>query len=81
VPALSERKGAGHGVANAVALRAPHLYTALRAFALDAFRLFSDDDLPFAFEEHVSVGRPALYEYRPLVARDSRNERTSGRYS
>jgi len=50
-----------------VALRAPHLYTALRAFALDAFRLFSVEDVPFAFEEHVSVGRPALYEYRPLV--------------
>ena len=24
-------------------------------------------DLPFAFEEHGSRGRPALYEYRPLV--------------
>ena len=24
-------------------------------------------DLPFAFEEHGSPGRPALYEYRPLV--------------
>lgn len=25
------------------------------------------EQLPFAFEEHVSPGRPALYEYRPLV--------------
>ena len=24
-------------------------------------------ELPFAFEEHASFGRPALYEYRPLV--------------
>lgn len=48
-------------------MRAPHLYSSLRAFALDAFRLFSGDDLPFAFEEHVAPGRPALYEYRPLV--------------
>jgi hypothetical protein len=50
-----------------VALRAPHIYRSLRAFALGAFRLFSEDDLPFAFEEHASPGRPALYEYRPLV--------------
>jgi hypothetical protein len=50
-----------------VTLRAPHLYNSLRAFALDAFRLFSEDDVPFAFEEHVSPNRPALYEYRPLV--------------
>jgi hypothetical protein len=52
-----------------VAVRAPHLYRSLRGFALAAFRLFVDDDLPFAFEEHESVGRPALYEYRPLVRR------------
>jgi hypothetical protein len=50
-----------------VALRAPHLYRSLRGFALGAFRLFADDDLPFSFEEHASLGRPALYEYRPLV--------------
>jgi hypothetical protein len=52
-----------------VAVRAPHLYRSLRGFALAAFRLFVDEDLPFAFEEHESVGRPALYEYRPLVRR------------
>ncbi len=50
-----------------MALRAPHLYRSLRAFALGAFRLFADEDLPFSFEEHASLGRPALYEYRPLV--------------
>jgi hypothetical protein len=50
-----------------VAVRAPNLYESLRGFALGAFRLFVDEDLPFAFEEHESVGRPALYEYRPLV--------------
>jgi hypothetical protein len=50
-----------------VALRAPHLYRSLRAFALGAFRLFGEEDLPFAFEQHASPGRPALYEYRPLV--------------
>ena len=50
-----------------MAVRAPNLYTSLRGFALGAFRLFVDEDLPFAFEEHESVGRPALYEYRPLV--------------
>jgi hypothetical protein len=50
-----------------VAVRAPHLYRSLRGFALGAFRLFVDDDVPFAFEQHESLGRPALYEYRPLV--------------
>jgi hypothetical protein len=50
-----------------VAVRAPHLYRSLRAFCLGAFRLFVDAELPFAFEEHASYGRPALYEYRPLV--------------
>jgi len=50
-----------------VAVRAPHLYRALRGFALGAFRLFVDEDVPFAFEQHESLGRPALYEYRPLV--------------
>jgi len=29
--------------------------------------LESGTDLPFAFEEHASFGRPALYEYHPLV--------------
>ena len=50
-----------------MAVRAPHLYRALRGFALGAFRLFVDEDVPFAFEQHESLGRPALYEYRPLV--------------
>jgi hypothetical protein len=50
-----------------VAVRAPHLYRALRGFVLGAFRLFVDEDVPFAFEQHESLGRPALYEYRPLV--------------
>jgi hypothetical protein len=50
-----------------VAVRAPHLYRSLRAFCLGAFHLYVDEQLPFAFEEHASFGRPALYEYRPLV--------------
>jgi hypothetical protein len=53
-------------------IRATHLYNALRCFCLDAFRTLLDElhdgaDLPFAFEEHVSRGRPVLYEYKPLV--------------
>ena len=35
-------------------------------------------ELPFAFEEHASRGRPALYEYRPLVARLRRGARRRG---
>ena len=50
-----------------MAVRAPHLYSSLRGFCLGAFALFVDEQLPFAFEEHSSHGRPALYEYRPLV--------------
>jgi hypothetical protein len=55
-----------------VAVRAPHLFETLRAFCLGSFRALLADiergaDLPFAFEEHGSYGRPALYEYRPLV--------------
>ena len=50
-----------------MAVRAPHLYRSLRGFALGAFRVFVDEDMPFAFEGHESLGRPALYEYRPLV--------------
>ena len=51
------------------AVRAPHLYRSLRCFCLGAFHLLSaeDVDLPFAFEQHESRGRPVLYEYRPLV--------------
>jgi hypothetical protein len=53
-------------------VRAPHLYRALRAFSLGAFRflaaeLESGAELSFSFEEHAAPGRPALYEYRPLV--------------
>jgi hypothetical protein len=55
-----------------VIVRAPHLFECLRAFCLGSFRALLSDlesgaDLPFAFEEHNSYGRPALYEYRPLV--------------
>ena len=55
-----------------MALRAPHLYRPLRGFCLGAFRVLCAElegggELPFAFEEHSSFGRPALYEYRPLV--------------
>jgi len=49
--------------------RAPHLYRSLRCFCLGAFHILSEEDrdLPFAFEQHASRGRPTLYEYRPLV--------------
>ena len=55
-----------------MAVRAPHLYNALRAFALGTFRALLAElergaELPFAFEEHASYAKPALYEYRPLV--------------
>jgi hypothetical protein len=53
-------------------MKAPHLHESLRRFCLGAFAVFSADleagaELPFAFEEHGSYGRPTLYEYRPLV--------------
>ena len=53
-------------------VRAPQLYSSLRAFALGSFRALLAEidrgaDLPFAFEEHTALDRPALYEYRPLV--------------
>jgi hypothetical protein len=53
-------------------MRAPHLHDTLRRFCLGAFAVFLREleeggDLPFAFEEHGSYGRPTLYEYRPLV--------------
>jgi hypothetical protein len=55
-----------------VVVRAPDLYRTLRCFALGAFSLLSREleegaELPVAFVEHASLGRPALYEYRPLV--------------
>ena len=53
-------------------MRAPHLHHALRNFCLGAFALLDRDvrdgsEIPFAFEEHASYGKPALYELRPLV--------------
>jgi hypothetical protein len=53
-------------------MRSPYLYDTLRRFCLGAFAVFDSDlrlgaDLPFAFEEHGTYGRPSLYEYRPLV--------------
>lgn len=52
-----------------MAVHAAHLYVSLRNFCLGAFRALGaeDRDLPFAFEQHASRGRPTLYEYRPLV--------------
>jgi hypothetical protein len=55
-----------------VAVRAPHLYPYLRGFVLGAFVVLGREledgaELPFAFEEHVQRGGPALYELRPLV--------------
>ena len=53
-------------------VRAPHLYPLLRGFVLGSFvvlgrELEEGGNLPFAFEEHVQRGGPALYELRPLV--------------
>src|SRR6476646_12179300 len=56
-----------------MAVRAPHLHNALRAFTLGAFAYLlreldaAGEALPFAFEEHGGRDGPALYEYRPLV--------------
>jgi hypothetical protein len=56
-----------------VAVRAPHLYRALRCFCLAGFSILAadveaGDDIPFAFEEHAAGGGSApLYEYRPLL--------------
>ena len=50
-----------------MAPRDPNLCRSLRSFCLGAFALFVDEEVPFAFEEHASLGKPALYEYRPLV--------------
>jgi hypothetical protein len=72
VPTVPDRKGPAGGVSEVVVVRAPHLHSALRAFCLGTFRaLLADiergDELSFAFEEHPAPGKPALYEYRPLV--------------
>src|SRR3954465_2923620 len=53
-------------------MRSPALHDTLYRFCLGAFASFHKDldlgaDLPFAFEEHGTYGRPTLYEYRPLV--------------
>jgi hypothetical protein len=53
-------------------MRSPALHDTLYRFCLGAFAAFHKDlelgaDLPFAFEEHGTYGRPTLYEYRPLV--------------
>src|SRR3954452_15986612 len=53
-------------------MRSPSLHDTLYNFCLGAFAAFHKDielgaDLPFAFEEHGTYGRPTLYEYRPLV--------------
>jgi hypothetical protein len=65
-----------------VAVRAPHLYRALRCFCLAGFSLLAGDvghgdEIPFAFEEHPAKGESSLYEYRPLVRSyvDARSER------
>src|SRR5438270_4243131 len=55
-----------------MAHRSAHLHQALRCFCLAGFAVLSREveegaEIPFAFEEHASPGRPALYEYRPLV--------------
>ncbi len=67
-----------------MAVRAPQLYYALRCFCLGAFSLLGRDveqgaEIEFAFEEHVSRDRPALYEYRPLVRQyiEARAERVA----
>ena len=56
-----------------MAVRAPQLHHALRAFTLGAFAYLlrelddAGESLPFSFEEHGGRDGPALYEYRPLV--------------
>ena len=68
----SEERSASRGGVTGRVVRAPHLHEPLRAFCLAAFavavrELDEGGDLPFSFEEHQAVGRPILYEYRPLV--------------
>lgn len=53
-------------------MRAPHLYPLLRGFVLGSFVVLGREleegaELPFAFEEHVQLGGPPLYELQPLV--------------
>jgi hypothetical protein len=68
----SEERSAFAGRVTGLVVRAPHLYSSLQAFCLAAFatafrELDAGGDLPFSFEEHHAIGRPTLYEYRPLV--------------
>jgi hypothetical protein len=72
VPEVPDRRGIEDGVIEVVVVRAPQLYSSLRAFTLGSFRallaeLDGGAELPFAFEEHTAFDRPPLYEYRPLV--------------
>jgi hypothetical protein len=70
-----------------MAVRAPQLHHALRAFVLGAFAYLlreledAGEALPFAFEEHTGKDGPALYEYRPLVRDfvETRTDRLRGR--
>ena len=48
-------------------MRSTCLHDTLRRFCLGAFAAWHGTELPFAFEEHGTYGRPTLYEYRPLV--------------
>lgn len=72
---LPGRNGAGQRVTVPVTprpVRSPALYRALRNFCLGSFFALADEleagaDLPVALEEHGGLGRPTLYEYRPLV--------------
>ena len=56
-----------------MAVRAPQLHHALRAFTLGAFAYLlrelddAGESLPFSFEEHGGRDGPAHYEYRPRV--------------
>ena len=59
-------------MASGQTVRVPHLYRVVRRFCLGAFaylyrETYEGTPLGFAFEEHAAPGRPALYEYRPLV--------------
>ena len=63
------------------AVRAPHLYRSLRCFCLGAFHVLSaeDVDLPFAFEQHASRGRPSSTSTGRSCATSSRRARGSSR--
>jgi hypothetical protein len=53
-------------------VRSSPLHNALRCFCLGSFAALASEiesgaEIPFSFEEHRGVERPALYEYRPLL--------------